>query len=90
MKKIIFKCDVCKNDYGGGDDKGQLQNLFEQQEFVSIRHQCGYGSVFEDGDTIEIDICQNCFKKLLGEFVRTTDQFIPDSLREFDRMNKST
>lgn len=30
----------------------------------------GYGSVFGDGDTLVLDMCQHCLKQKLGEFVR--------------------
>ena len=37
----------------------------EGEEFISIRHTCGWGSIFGDGNFLRIDICQYCFKKLL-------------------------
>lgn len=63
-----MECDICHKVFSCKDD------IFETQEFVNIRFIGGYGSVFGDGDTVEIDICQNCFKEKLGEHVRITDE----------------
>jgi len=54
MKNII--CDYC-----GKSSK----NEFESQEFINISHNCGYDTVFIDGEKIDIDLCQDCFKKLI-------------------------
>lgn len=43
---------------------------FECGEFISIRHDCGYGSVFGDGCRIEIDVCQHCISELFGSIAR--------------------
>ncbi len=70
MKKIIYekismpkvkyiKCDFCKKKY---DPKIEI---FETQEMINIRHNCGYDSIFGDGKFIELDICQHCFKKIM-------------------------
>ena len=48
-------CDKCKNDY---------TNIMEIQEFLSINLTGGYASVFGDGATIEMDICQYCLKEI--------------------------
>lgn len=56
-------CDICKKTF----DK---EDIFEVQEFTHIKMSCGYGSVFGDGDSIELDICQNCLKEKLGEYIR--------------------
>ena len=58
-------CDVCKKEF---DFKKDIMDI---QESVRIRYTGGYGSVFGDGNVIEIDICQNCFKEKLGDYVRT-------------------
>ena len=64
-KEIIdsVTCDICKKVYLSDD-------IFETQEFVYIRNDCGYGSVFGDGDEIELDICQHCLKEILGKYIR--------------------
>lgn len=45
-------------------------NSFEAQEFISIEHDCGYQSIFEDCATATIDLCQHCFKETLGAWVK--------------------
>jgi hypothetical protein len=60
-KSII--CDVCGNRF-------DYKDIFEIQEFTHIRKNCGYVSVFGDGDKIECDICQNCLKEKLGKYMR--------------------
>jgi|LSQX01.3.fsa_nt_gb hypothetical protein len=59
LQKII--CDCCKKEY-------DQQNFFEIEEFISIDKFGGYGSVFEDGTRIKLDLCQYCFKELLGKY----------------------
>jgi hypothetical protein len=66
-------CDVCKKEYDFEKD------VIETQEFQHIRISGGYGSVFGDGSRLQADICQNCFKKLMGEYlsdVEESDQFV--------------
>lgn len=53
-----IECDFCKKVYS---------NEFEIDEFISFYHYCGYGSIFGDGNEIEIDICQQCFLKMLKD-----------------------
>jgi hypothetical protein len=61
---ISITCDICKKVYSTDD-------IFETQEFTYIRNDCGYGSVFGDGEVIELDICQHCLKEILGKYIRT-------------------
>jgi len=68
MKTI--RCDICGKDV--------TNTIYENQEMISIRNNCGYGSVFGDGNIIELDICQSCLKRKLGEFIRVI---------EFETMN---
>lgn len=56
-----FICDVCKKKY---------TDTLEMQEFQHIEFDGGYGSVFGDESLVEIDICQHCFKRLLGKYCR--------------------
>lgn len=53
-------CSICKVIY---DD------CLELQEFLSFYNHCGYGSLFGDGNTINIDICQHCLKEKFGKYV---------------------
>jgi penicillin amidase len=48
---------------------------FALQEFFSIEKQCGYGSIFGDGEKISADFCQKCFKDLIGSYLSTLRPF---------------
>lgn len=58
------KCDVCGKEYSCIGTK----DVFELQEMVSIKHRCGFGSIFGDGNIINTDVCQHCFKKIFDKF----------------------
>jgi len=45
----------------------------EFHEFTSIYYRAGYGSIFGDGNNIELDLCQHCVKDTLGAWIRVTD-----------------
>ena len=70
-------CDVCKTTYSF---KGE--EVFEAQEVISIDTRGGYGSIFGDMSTIELDICQHCFKKKFDEYIRI-DGVLEDLEPEF-------
>lgn len=36
----------------------------------SIRLEAEYGSIFGDGNVVEIDLCETCLKSTLGEWLR--------------------
>lgn len=65
-KLIQWKCSVCGFDFLEDEDSNYGM---EAQEVFSFSDVGGYSSVFGDGVEISIDICQHCFKKLLGDFV---------------------
>ena len=46
---------------------------YEFQEFISVSHQCGYGSIHGDGKKIDIDLCQQCFADMCGDMLRVTE-----------------
>ena len=57
-------CDKCKKKiYPNGDD-------LEWQEVFSYGGCGGYGSVFGDGREFEIQLCQDCFYKLIKPYMR--------------------
>ncbi len=58
-------CDICKKTY---------INSLDIQEFINIKFQGGYSSIFGDGAIMEGDFCQDCIKKLLGDFLREVDK----------------
>ncbi len=65
-KLIAMTCNICGKDL--------LANFIEEQECFNITHTGGFGSVFGDGRTIAIDICQQCFKDKLGEYINYIDE----------------
>lgn len=56
-----IKCDIC------GKKVDPENDFYEAEEFISILHYAGYGSVFGDGAEVETDWCQNCFHNILKE-----------------------
>jgi len=63
---VISKtCDVCKKTY----EVDNKDHWMEVQEFHHIRFTGGYDSVFGDGVTMSLDICQHCLKEKLGEYM---------------------
>lgn len=69
LEVVFITCDVCKKEY-------EIDDTFEIQEFYHITHQCGYGSVFGDGEVLKIDICQHCLKKIIEEKCGDIKNFI--------------
>ena len=61
LESII--CDICGKEYAYGTMEAEM----EMQEFFGIQQNCGYGSVFGDCISLEVDICQYCLKEILGE-----------------------
>ena len=62
VKRRVFDkliCDRCKQEVIGD---------MELQETHSIRFTGGYSSVFGDGSDVSCDLCQQCIKKLIGDF----------------------
>tara|TARA_R110000737_G_scaffold207884_1_gene225731 strand:- start:3652 stop:3900 length:249 start_codon:yes stop_codon:yes gene_type:complete len=47
---------------------------YEFQEFISVSHQCGFGSIHGDGKQIDIDLCQQCFADMCGDTLRLTEE----------------
>ena len=59
-REVVAKvCDVCQTKY---DDDMELQ------EFTTVYKDCGYASVFGDGNEFLIDICQHCLKKIINNY----------------------
>ena len=58
-------CDRCKKEYSFHE--------CDVDEFITINHVCGYDSIFGDGNTINCDLCQNCIKELLGDYLNVTE-----------------
>mgnify|MGYP006073586349 CR=1 FL=1 len=60
---LALECDKC--------GLRVQSDSYEFQEFFSIEKQCGYGSVFGDGEKVSADFCQKCFKGLIGSYLVT-------------------
>lgn len=76
-----IRCDRC----------GRLADLgdFEFQEFASIDFTAGYGTIFGDGNDVQVDLCQHCLKETLGPWLRVIEpgqmkREFADRLRQFD------
>jgi len=61
-------CDRC------GRSEENESNNFKFQEFLSIDHVCGYGSIVGDGTRFQLDLCQYCVKEVLSPFARLIEQ----------------
>lgn len=59
-----FCCDRC------GSEAGRQEAAF--QEFASIDQVAGYGSVFGDGNRIQLELCPTCLKELVGAWIRVS------------------
>lgn len=46
----------------------------EAQEYLKVDFCGGYTSVFGDGSKVQLDLCQNCVKDTLGDFLRVAPQ----------------
>ena len=82
VKRLV--CDRCAREADHED--------FEFFEFLSFANKGGYGSVFGDGNEIEIDLCQHCMKEILSSWIRSRpddwkqaalDRFKPEDAGEF-------
>lgn len=67
IQENIVVCDRCHREMGPDNTD------FELQERIAIHFRAGYGSVFGDGNLVEVDICQNCLKDVLGKYLRVTE-----------------
>jgi len=60
-----IRCDRC----GRQSELGEV----EFHESVSLELKAGYGSIFGDGNDVQIDLCQHCLKDLLGHWLRVSE-----------------
>jgi hypothetical protein len=57
-------CDRCQRRMSPEDDS------VEWHERLSISFRGGYGSIFGDGHSISLDLCQRCVQETLGEWLQ--------------------
>lgn len=58
MAKGFTRCNVCGKT---------VEQVFENQMLISIHERIGYGSK-HDGSILDLDICSDCFDKLIDSF----------------------
>jgi len=58
-------CDRCGRETVRGET--------EFYEMTSIGFGAGYGSIFGDGNHVEVDLCQHCLRETLGPWLRVRD-----------------
>jgi hypothetical protein len=83
QKVTTLVCDGCGLEATSDGD-------YEFQEFISISHHCGYGSIHDDGKQIETDLCQQCFADMCGDYLTVSepfDQHATDSLDDVLQYN---
>jgi hypothetical protein len=71
MRHVISQRTVIELDYGYTCDacKKEIDQL-EIEEMLCYRNRGGYNSIFGDGTEMTLDLCQDCVKRLLGEFIQ--------------------
>jgi hypothetical protein len=68
--------------------KASTNSDYEFQEFISVSHQCGYGSIHGDGKQIDIDLCQQCFADMCSDTLRLTEE--RNIIPEGDKSSKTS
>lgn len=68
----IHKCDLC----------GKFFNAYDEQEEFGL-HYChiGYGSKYDSCD-IDIDMCCDCFDKMMEEYVEPRLKFKDSAIKQ--------
>lgn len=64
---VSLTCDTCGQE--------GIEGEYEFSEFISIHHQCSYGSIHGDGNQVSIDLCQQCFADMCGDSLTVTNPF---------------
>lgn len=59
---VACTCDRCQRRLTSDE-------LGEWQERLSFDHSCGFESVFGDGTTVRLDLCQRCVREVLGQWL---------------------
>ncbi len=67
QKVTSMVCDGCGLE-------ASTDGSYEFQEFITINHRCGYGSIHGDGNKIEIDLCQQCFADMCGDSLKVINE----------------
>ena len=59
---ISITCDKCGKTITN-------EEILDLQEWLQISFIAGYGSIFDDGEEYQCDLCQQCTKELLGDYL---------------------
>lgn len=59
-------CNMCGKDF----------DMWDEQEDFSIHRHVGYGSGF-DGSLINLDLCCDCFDKLMNDYIVPNSKISP-------------
>lgn len=69
MAEGLTRCNVCGKT---------VEHVFEGQMPISIHDRVGYGSK-HDGSMLDLDICSECFDKLIDSF---TEKCVINPMKE--------
>lgn len=61
-----IECDRCMRQVRA--DREDWMDAY--YEFITVRHQCGYGSRLGDGVQVVVDLRQDCWIEILRPFAR--------------------
>ena len=67
-----IKCDCC------GETFDRKEKCVDFDQVLHISDTGGYASLFGDGNTWEVDLCESCVQKLFGQYIRITGNVITD------------
>lgn len=62
-----IKCDRC-------GARVHADAVLEAQEWIRIRIDGGFSSIFGDGAQLACDLCQKCAKTVLGPFLKPIEE----------------
>jgi hypothetical protein len=81
QKKLAkLTCDACRLE-------ASIDEGYAFQEFISIEHTCGYGSVHGDNQQLSLDLCQYCFSKMYVDNLTIFDPFKPQAAEQLEYDN---
>ena len=58
-----LKCNKCHKEFTQND-------TIDWQEFFIYNGMGGYGSIFDDSCSYELDLCQYCFHELVKDYIK--------------------
>lgn len=61
---VGIRCDKC------GKEKTYRENPFEVEEYICLDGRGGFNSKIGDEAKWELDLCEDCFLELCGNYIR--------------------